>query len=363
MDHPRTKSFNDVLGQQHALDILRAAAASDRVHHAWIFSGPQGVGKQLTAEAFAALVLDPTTEPNLTGQLEPDPTSETQRLIASGAHPDLHIITKELARFSDDKKIRDRKLTTIPKDVIDQHLLKPIALAPTISTSARASKVFIIDEAELLDRSITNAPVQNSILKTLEEPPPGSLIILITSADDRLLPTIRSRCQRVVFQPLCRDDLNTWRERHLPDVDPDEWSWLRDFCDGSPGQALLAHQTHLHLWASEIDPLLDQADAGRFPPNLGSTLASCIDDWAKTWVKDHPGASKEAANHAATGHMLSMIARRARLALRQAATDHDEPAQNRALKIIDTLTMSQRDVSANVPLAHAMEHLAAQLAR
>lgn len=355
--------MNDVLGQDHALDILRASAQANRVHHAWIFSGPKGVGKCLTAQAFAALVLDPTTEPNLAGQLEPNPASETQRLIATGTHPDLHIITKELARFSDDSQVRKNKLITIAKDVIDQHLLRPIALAPTMNTSALCTKVFIIDEAELLDRSLTHAPVQNSILKTLEEPPPGSLIILITSAEDRLLPTIRSRCQRVVFQPLNHDDLNTWRERSLPDVEQDEWTWLRDFCEGAPGKAMLAHQTHLHQWAREIDPLLDQADAGRFPAALGATLTSCISDWATNWVKEHQGASKEAANHAAAGHMLSMIARRARRSLRQGATDHDEQAQTRALDIIGALTSSQRDVAANVPLAHAMEHLAAQLSK
>jgi len=360
MNGDRAPSLSDVIGQSRAVSILRDVAAGGRVHHAWIFAGPKGVGKRLAAEAFAGLLLDPTSGPNLTGGFEPDPESETQRLIARGAHPDLHIITKELARYSDDKQIRDRKLISIPKEVIETHLLGPIARAPSILTDALATKVFIVDEAELLDRSAANAPVQNSILKTLEEPPAGSIIILVTSAEDRLLPTIRSRCQRVVFGALDDESMQQWMDRALPDTAPDERRWLAQFADGAPGSAWLAHTTGMHKWAGALDPLLDEVTQGRFPPELGSTMAKLIDEWASQWVKDNQNASKESATQTAAGLLLAMLARRARVALRESIA-HDCAHIHHALRSIDLTSQAQAKLRAHVSPAFAMEDLAAQL--
>ncbi|MEM9373943.1 MAG: hypothetical protein AAGA55_09895, partial [Planctomycetota bacterium] len=190
-------ALDAVLGQDRAVSQLAAAMASGRLHHAWIFHGPEGVGKFTTALAWAAMLLDPTTAPGLTGAFACEPDSPTQRLLASGTHPDLHVVRKELARFSSDARVRDAKLATIPKAVVEDHLIAPASVAPVMRTGSMMGKAFIVDEAELLDRSPANAPTQNAILKTLEEPAPGTLIVLVTSSEDRLLPTIRSRCQRV----------------------------------------------------------------------------------------------------------------------------------------------------------------------
>ncbi|MFG0314284.1 MAG: hypothetical protein ACF8LL_08875, partial [Phycisphaerales bacterium] len=96
--------FDDVVGHDRAIEILQGAIAADRIHHAWVFQGPQGVGKFTLAAAFAAMILDPTASPNMAGVIEADPGSETRRLIKAGTHPDLHVVTKELARL-------DRKST------------------------------------------------------------------------------------------------------------------------------------------------------------------------------------------------------------------------------------------------------------
>ena len=164
--YPAPIALSGVLGQEHAVGILRAAMAADRVHHAWIFHGPRGVGKFTAAMAFAAMLLDPTTSRGLTGELEADPEGAVARMLRAGTHPDLHVITKELARYSGESDVRDKKLITIPKEVVEEHLIIPATKAANIRNDARAAKVFIVDEAELLDRSPTNAPVQNSVQDT-----------------------------------------------------------------------------------------------------------------------------------------------------------------------------------------------------
>lgn len=357
---PSPLAFSQILGQDRAVATLDAALRSGRLHHAWIFHGPAGVGKFTTALAFAALLLDPTTGENLSGGLEADPGSPVQRLLSAGTHPDLHVITKELARFSDDAQIRERKLTSIPKDVVDTHLLQPAALAPTIrhAQPPRASKVFIIDEAELLDRSPTNAPTQNAILKTLEEPPAGTVIILVTSSEDRLLPTIRSRCQRVAFTPLDPDAMRRWiAARDLP-LEPRQRDWLIAFSEGSPGTLLTAAQGGFFEWNAVIAPMLAAAEKGRFELELGPAMAKLVDDWAKAWVEANELASKEAANRAGARWMFRLLNNHFRHALRAA------PADQAGLfaDAIDRIRDAERRLDANVALPFVMESLAAELA-
>jgi hypothetical protein len=89
-----------LLGQDRASGILVDSLRSDRVHHAWIFHGPAGVGKCTAAAAFASLLLDPTTAAGLSGEIAPDPESTTQQMLSAGTHPDFHYIAKELATYS-----------------------------------------------------------------------------------------------------------------------------------------------------------------------------------------------------------------------------------------------------------------------
>ncbi len=363
MSSARSISLDDIVGQQQGVATLRSAMISGRVHHAWVFCGPEGVGKRTTAEAFAAAILDGSTGPDLAGNLAPDSDSHIQSMIRAGTHPDLHVITKELARHSDDSKVRAQKLMTIPRDVIDTHLLAPIARAASVrSEGSLASKVFIVDEAELLDRSTSHAPVQNSILKTLEEPPAGSVVILITSAEDALLTTIRSRCQRVAFLPLDDASMEQWMKRSGIEATGAERDWLLWYAAGSPGMALEAAQTGLYRWVESLEKPLEQVEAGRFSPALGTIMAGLIEEWAKAWVDGRENASKEAANVVAVRHMLSIIAERARQRMR-ASMDADSQVVERSLRTLDVITDAERHIAAHVHLASAMENLAARLSR
>jgi len=215
-----------------------------------------------------------------------------------------------------------------------------------------------------MDRSATNAPVQNSILKTLEEPPPGSLIVLVTSSEDRLLPTIRSRCQRVAFTTLSDAEMDAWFARRGCDADAREIEWVKHFADGSPGRAELALSTGLYSWARELEPLLDDLDSGRFDPKLPGVMTALVSGWAEAWVKAHPGASKEAANHAGAAHLFTILSQRARRSLRGRAGDGDQDPDRfeRELASIETIRAAEGQVRANVNMQIVMENLAAQLA-
>lgn len=347
-------TLRDIIGQGRALATLRSAIASGRVHHAWIFAGPSGIGKQTAALAFASALLDPTTGPNLTGEIEPDPQSETQRLIAHGAHPDLHIITKELAIYSDDSSVRSSKQTNIAVDVVRQRLLEVAHLAPVRRTDALITKAFIVDEAELLKRES-----QNALLKTLEEPPPGTIIILVTSAEEALLPTIRSRCQRVTFTALDDEAMRTWIDRSGLEADQSELDWLIRSCDGSPGRLLEAIDCDLHGWASRLEPMLARADHGEFDPSLAPTIKDLVDGWAEGYVKANKNASKRAANDIAASKALGLISNRARRRLRHAVEQGNDIS--RAINTIESVERTRQRIGCNVQLALAFEGLAAEL--
>lgn len=359
--------LDDILGQDRAVETLRAAIASGRVHHAWIFAGPEGVGKRTAAMAFAAALLDPTTGPDLAGRVNPDPDSKTQHLIAADAHPDLHVITKELAAYADDARVRNQKHITIAKDVIDARLLGPIKLAPSIRADSLASKVFIVDEAELLDRSPTNAPVQNALLKTLEEPPAGSVLILVTSREDRLLATVRSRCQRVAFGLVDDASMRAWLGEHHPELKEAEAEAVLRFASGSPGLARVAAETGIHTWADRLEPMLADAERGVFPLELGPTMAELIDSWAAERVAagEKAGAkpSKDAANRAAARHLFRLLSERARGAVRNAAQRGERDAVDRAARALDRVGDAERQVMSAVQPIFALDNLAAGLAR
>lgn len=357
-EHPVPVAFSEILGQDRALKILTDSIRTGRVHHAWIFHGPAGVGKFTAALAFAALILDETTKVK-SDQPAVASDSRVKHLLASGTHPDLHIITKELARFSDDAQVRERKLITIPRDVIDTHLIAPAVLASSLP-GGLASKVFIIDEAELLDRSPNNAPTQNAILKTLEEPPPGTVIILVTTSPDRLLTTIRSRSQQVAFAPLPDAAMKQWlddRKRTLdPPIEADDLPILQSFASGSPGELLIAHTGNLASWSRALEPLLTQCDSGKYAGALGPTMAKLVDEWAASVVEKDKQASKDAANRAGAELMFRLLSQRARAQLRK-----NVGMPERHLGAINSIREAERQLDAGVQAQFVMEWLSTQL--
>lgn len=355
---PGPVRLGQILGQDHAVSNIRSAIQSGRIHHAWIFHGPAGVGKFTTALAFASVILDPTSQPDLSGIIEPDPGSHTQKLLAAGTHPDLHVVTKELAAVSREQRVRAQMQRNIAKEVLEEFLLEPAARTGSAAPGALASKVFIINEAELIDHV-----GQNTLLKTLEEPAPGSVLILVTSREERLLPTIRSRCQRIGFGPLGDKDMEKWIARSgldLSGLDAGTRRWLLAFSAGAPGVAKLAIDTGITAWYGTLAPMLAEAERGRYPLEMGATMAKLVDDWAVAWV-ERPGnesSSKEAANKAAARQMFRLLAEHYRGMLHTGG-----PAkQELALGAIDLVAEAERQADASVQAIFVMDNLAAQLA-
>ena len=186
--------FSEIRHQERAISILRRALGSGRTHHAHLFEGPAGVGKELTARALAARLLceDDTLAPDA----DACGRCGACRLLASENHPDFHLIHRGLHKLHPDRAVRQRKGLFLGVDLIRHFLIEPAALKPTQGRR----RVFLIRDAERM-----NEEAQNALLKTLEEPPGTACLILVTASAARLLPTIRSRCQIVPFTLLPTD--------------------------------------------------------------------------------------------------------------------------------------------------------------
>ncbi len=182
--------FRDVQHQERALTLIRRALRSGRLAHALLFAGPQGVGKERAARALAARLLCHEAPAE---ELEPCGTCTSCRLVVAGHHPDLHLIHRGLHREHPDRGVRERKGLTLGVEVVRHFLIEPASSSPALGRR----RVFIVRDAERM-----NEAAQNALLKTLEEPPGSATLVLVTAHADRLLPTIRSRCQLISFDPL-----------------------------------------------------------------------------------------------------------------------------------------------------------------
>jgi DNA polymerase-3 subunit delta' len=353
---PAPVPLSSLLGQDRASGILMDALRADRVHHAWIFHGPAGVGKCTAAAAFAAMLLDPTTAAGLSGEIEADPESATQQMLRAGSHPDLHYLAKELATFSRFDSVRNSKQKFIGTDLTQEFLIEPLTRTGRAPAGARATKVAIVDGADLMNRE-----AQNRMLKTLEEPGAGVVIILVTSAEEELLPTIRSRCQRVYFGPLGRVDMDRWIARRGLDLPPDELSWLREFAAGSPGALLEAHSSGLFGWWTRLAPMLDASARGEHVATMGPLMEELTKAYAAGVVDQNPSASKDAANRSGTEAILRLVAHWARQRLRASVRQGGEP-DGTALSAIDLIRAAEREADANVAMIFVFEKLSAELA-
>jgi DNA polymerase III subunit delta' len=358
---PGFTPLSAVLGQGRAVEVLHGAIGSGRVHHAWIFGGPAGVGKFTAAVGFAALLLDPATRVERGSKngparvIEPGSASSVQQLVRSGNHPDLHVIRKELAAMSSESDVRKRKQTNIPLEVLKEFLLKPAAMARAMAGESPAGKVFIVDQAELID------PIgQNALLKTMEEPPAGTVIILVTSNEERLLPTIRSRAQRVSFGRLDAGAMERWLEGSGLATPPGMRKWVLEYAAGSPGVATTVIRQGLHAWHAALGPMLASVDRGTFSGELGPAMAKLIDERAAEEAKATPEGSKDAANRAWSKRMLGYVA--THYQGRLSGGEGGGEGLERAARAIDLVADAERQIDANVRYSDVVENLAAQLA-
>jgi DNA polymerase-3 subunit delta' len=209
--------MNDYVGHDKAWKQFATACDSNKIHHGWILAGPRGIGKSAFALRAAAMLVDPE--------------NAYASMIARGSHPDI-LSVKRLPKepLKEDEDIDD--VTEFKRSItVDQ--IRGLQQSLTTRPGLSNRRAIIIDAADDLERGGANA-----LLKSLEEPPFGTFFFLISHASDRLLPTIRSRCQILRFEALSDADMASVLQRAAPEVGADELQALIRLGNGTPGQAL-----------------------------------------------------------------------------------------------------------------------------
>ena len=218
-------SLAEIIGQKKAIGTLTGILEQKRLASSYIFSGESGIGKKLTAVNFAKALncLSAGSGPDF--PIDACDHCESCLKINSGSHPDLLLISPE-----------DRQIKIDEIRLIDDAL--------SFRPFEGRKKIVIVDDADTMNISAANA-----FLKTLEEPPEDSVIILISSRTDRLPATIRSRCSRVNFVTL---SLGACKQVLRGKVADEELEALARLSLGKPGLALLSDIKEEVTWFSGL---------------------------------------------------------------------------------------------------------------
>ena len=223
----------------HAGIIEQILQPANRSHPAWILAGPEGIGKATAALHLAARLLSYQSDPlfgdddaAMIGQ----PREAVNQLIRAGSHPDLKIITHG----------EDAGRKTISIDHV-REMTSFLSMTPSMGDW----RVVVIDA---LDNIGVNGA--NAMLKTLEEPPKNSIIFIISHSPGSILPTIRSRCRLIRFDPLDHTDCKQVIGQVYPDIDAEWMDIMVHIADGAPGRACMAAETgSIELYAETLKAL------------------------------------------------------------------------------------------------------------
>lgn len=272
--------LSDVLYQDLAQQRLQRALVSGRVPHAYLFAGPSGVGKEMLAERFAARLLcaspKPIATPDGSGAPWTDACGECAScvLLAAGNHPDYHRIYRRLNKFHPDKKVQERKALNLSVDVIRHFVIAPMGNWP----AQGIAKIFVVAEAERLD-----SQAQNALLKTLEEPPEHSYLILISTTGEGLLATTQSRCQQIPFRGLPSEFVVAQlQEKHGAPVEAARF--LAELSQGSLGSAVGHVQAGVF---NRVPALVEMVrSAAEDPLGSGKALAELAKDLGSAMGED-----------------------------------------------------------------------------
>ena len=225
---PHPRETRDLFGHAEAERGLAQAFASGRMHHGWLLTGPEGIGKATLAYRLARHVLAAPEERDVFGDsLSVPEECAAARQILAQAHPGLLVLRRPY-----DTKAK-RFATTLPIDEVRR--LKSFL---GLTGGEGQWRVVIVDTADDL-----NVNAANALLKSLEEPPTRALFILVSSEPGRLLPTIRSRCRRLDLKPLDAANLRRAAEAALIAAEkdapaPDAWPRLIRLASGSVRRCL-----------------------------------------------------------------------------------------------------------------------------
>ncbi len=202
--------LSEVQHQPRAVEALKSALSSGSVHHAWLLHGPEGVGKELAAVCFAQALTCPEKP------MEGCGVCSSCKRVKGRNHPDVTWVMPEDEQVQRGLAGRSDFDHTPSRDIRVEQIR---ALGERLSFRPLEAKHKV---ALLVNAHAMNAQAQNALLKTLEEPPRDTILVLVTSAIDKLLPTIRSRCTKASFGPLPVDFIAAHlkaAKKKLPDED------------------------------------------------------------------------------------------------------------------------------------------------
>lgn len=209
--------WHGILGHDAVVERFRHSLAHGRLASSYLFLGPSGVGKRAFALKLAQALLCQTRDP---AELDPCGECEACHLATAGNHPDLDVV-----QLPEDKRWLPVELFLGNRDHRNQEgLCHNISLKPMLGRR----RVAVIDDADYLTIESSNC-----LLKTLEEPPPGAVLILLATSRSRLLPTILSRTQVVRFAPLEIEVVERLLIEQQIVTDPQQASLLAAHCQGS----------------------------------------------------------------------------------------------------------------------------------
>ena len=247
-------SFSRLIGQDKAKNLVGRALSSGSLAHAYLFRGPDGVGKQLLARSLAAAVncrqrqgVDTgdhalaSPGANDTGTSLPCGHCPSCRKYSSGNHPDFLVISPEKGTIKIDR-VRE--------------MIQALSYPPYES----GVRVVLLEDIHTM-----RSEAANSLLKTLEEPPANNLLILTAAASRDILATISSRCQVIPFFSLGQEETVEVLLRERPELEPETARLLARLSEGSPGQALLFYRSEMvGLWREVVALVSDpENDGGR----------------------------------------------------------------------------------------------------
>lgn len=240
-------------GHEAAEKPFLDAFNADKMHHAWLITGPKGIGKATLAYKMARFMLHHKPEeeegPGLFGDvlekvrlesLTTDPESPVNKLISASSHGDLVVV---------ERRYDEKKNKTNAEIVVDD--VRKLQNFYNKTSTEGGWRIVIIDSADEMNRASANA-----LLKMLEEPPKNSLLILLAHAPGKLLPTIKSRCRQMRLKPLGSEHVNHILTQQFPDLSVDEIAGYSILCNGSPGYgATLVQNDGLALYKKMLELL------------------------------------------------------------------------------------------------------------
>jgi len=288
-------SLLDIAHQSAAQTLIQRAIRSNRVPHAYLFHGPDGIGKENFAIGLAELLLcSQPVEKTLEGEQAKLIGVESIRagcgtcqdchMLAAETHPDLHLIYRQLNRDHPDGDVRRRKALDLGIDVMRHFVIDRVGLTP----NRARMKVFVIREA---DRATVQA--QNALLKTLEEPPGDTVLILLVKSLDRLLPTTLSRCQLARFDALPTAFVREKLAALQSGLADEQITWYAANADGSIGQATEWADDNLYeLNARLVEGLAQLASPAKDSKGRGGSKGDTNShSMANAWIEEAKGLS------------------------------------------------------------------------